>query len=225
MNTYNNLKQLPNKWHDEFKKSEISLDLLSPVNKLNDLHDKQNKIYPEVDNIYNAFKLCSYKDVKVVILGQDPYHQKGVANGLAFSVDVGSKIPASLRNIYKEIDSDIGSIMNKNGDLNGWAKQGVLLLNCSLSVEDSRPGSHSSIGWENVLESVIKLLNRKKNIVYLLWGSNSISKRYLINENNHIVFSAPHPSPLSAYRGFFGCKHFSKTNTYLAKNNIKPINW
>ena len=111
MNTYNNLKQLPNKWHDEFKKSEISLDLLSPVNKLKDLLDKQNKIYPEVDNIYNAFKLCSYKDVKVVILGQDPYHQKGVANGLAFSVQKGSKIPPSLRNIYKEIDSDIGSII------------------------------------------------------------------------------------------------------------------
>ena len=157
------------------------------------------------NDIYNAFKLCSFKDTKVVILGQDPYHQKGVANGLAFSVNKGKKIPASLRNIYKEIHSDLGVVTHHSGDLSSWARQGVLLINFSLTVEDSKPGSHFSIGWSNVVESVIEILNKKHNLVYLLWGANSISKRHLINETRHVVFTAPHPSPLSAYRGFLGC--------------------
>lgn len=225
MNEFNKLKQLPNDWHQEFKLSGIPLDLFLPIERLKELQDIQSEIYPDIDNVYNAFKLCSFKDTKVVILGQDPYHQKGVANGLAFSVNPGCKIPASLRNIYKEIESDVDAEINKNGDLNHWAEQGVLLLNCSLTVEDSKPGSHSSFGWENITDSVIKLLNKKSNIVFLLWGAHSIKKRYLIDESKNIVFTAPHPSPLSAYRGFFGCKHFTKTNLYLAKNRIKTINW
>jgi uracil-DNA glycosylase len=225
MNEFNKLKQLPNDWDQEFKLSGIPLDLFLPIERLKELQDIQSEIYPDIDNVYNAFKLCSFKDTKVVILGQDPYHQKGVANGLAFSVNPGCKIPASLRNIYKEIESDVDAEINKNGDLNQWAEQGVLLLNCSLTVEDSKPGSHSSFGWENITDSVIKLLNKKSNIVFLLWGAHSIKKRYLIDESKNIVFTAPHPSPLSAYRGFFGCKHFTKTNLYLAKNRIKTINW
>ena len=225
MNEFNKLKQLPNDWHLEFKLSGIPLDLFLPIERLKELQDIQCEIYPDIDDVYNAFKLCSFKDTKVVILGQDPYHQKGVANGLAFSVNPGCKIPASLRNIYKEIESDVDAEINKNGDLNQWAEQGVLLLNCSLTVEDSKPGSHSSFGWENITDSVIKLLNKKSNIVFLLWGAHSIKKRYLIDESKNIVFTAPHPSPLSAYRGFFGCKHFTKTNLYLAKNKIKTINW
>jgi uracil-DNA glycosylase len=225
MNEFNKLKQLPNDWDQEFKLSGIPLDLFLPIERLKELQDIQSEIYPDIDNVYNAFKLCSFKDTKVVILGQDPYHQKGVANGLAFSVNPGCKIPASLRNIYKEIESDVDAEINKNGDLNHWAEQGVLLLNCSLTVEDSKPGSHSSFGWENITDSVIKLLNKKSNIVFLLWGAHSIKKRYLIDESKNIVFTAPHPSPLSAYRGFFGCKHFTKTNLYLAKNRIKTINW
>ena len=225
MSEFNKLKQLPNDWHQGFKLSGIPLDLFLPIERLKELQDIQSEIYPDIDNVYNAFKLCSFKDTKVVILGQDPYHQKGVANGLAFSVNPGCKIPASLRNIYKEIESDVDAEINKNGDLNHWAEQGVLLLNCSLTVEDSKPGSHSSFGWENITDSVIKLLNKKSNIVFLLWGAHSIKKRYLIDESKNIVFTAPHPSPLSAYRGFFGCKHFTKTNLYLAKNRIKTINW
>ena len=225
MSEFNKLKQLPNDWHQEFKLSGIPLDLFLPIERLKELQDIQSEIYPDIDNVYNAFKLCSFKDTKVVILGQDPYHKKGVANGLAFSVNPGCKIPASLRNIYKEIESDVDAEINKNGDLNHWAEQGVLLLNCSLTVEDSKPGSHSSFGWENITDSVIKLLNKKSNIVFLLWGAHSIKKRYLIDESKNIVFTAPHPSPLSAYRGFFGCKHFTKTNLYLAKNRIKTINW
>jgi len=225
MNEFNKLKQLPNDWDQEFKLSGIPLDLFLPIERLKELQDIQSEIYPDIDNVYNAFKLCSFKDTKVVILGQDPYHQKGVANGLAFSVNPGCKIPASLRNIYKEIESDGDAEINKNGDLNHWAEQGVLLLNCSLTVEDSKPGSHSSFGWENITDSVIKLLNKKSNIVFLLWGAHSIKKRYLIDESKNIVFTAPHPSPLSAYRGFFGCKHFTKTNLYLSKNRIKTINW
>ena len=225
MSEFNKLKQLPNDWHQEFKLSGIPLDLFIPIERLKELQDIQSEIYPDIDNVYNAFKLCSFKDTKVVILGQDPYHQKGVANGLAFSVNPGCKIPASLRNIYKEIESAVDAEINKNGDLNHWAEQGVLLLNCSLTVEDSKPGSHSSFGWENITDSVIKLLNKKSNIVFLLWGAHSIKKRYLIDESKNIVFTAPHPSPLSAYRGFFGCKHFTKTNLYLSKNRIKTINW
>jgi uracil-DNA glycosylase len=225
MNKFNDLLQLPVDWHKALKEEGVAIDLSKPTTELETLFKNKKNFYPETNDIYNAFKLCSFKDTKVVILGQDPYHQKGVANGLAFSVNKGKKIPASLRNIYKEIHSDLGVVTHHSGDLSSWARQGVLLINFSLTVEDSKPGSHFSIGWSNVVESVIEILNKKHNLVYLLWGANSISKRHLINEKRHVVFTAPHPSPLSAYRGFFGCRHFSKTNSFLLKNKIIPIDW
>ena len=225
MNKFNYLLQLPGDWHKALKEEGVAIDLSKPTTELETLFKNKKNFYPETNDIYNAFKLCSFKDTKVVILGQDPYHQKGVANGLAFSVNKGKKIPASLRNIYKEIHSDLGVVTHHSGDLSSWARQGVLLINFSLTVEDSKPGSHFSIGWSNVVESVIEILNKKHNLVYLLWGANSISKRHLINEKRHVVFTAPHPSPLSAYRGFFGCRHFSKTNSFLLKNKIIPIDW
>ena len=225
MTKFNHLLRLPNDWHKALKEEGIAIDLSKPTARLEILFKNKKNFYPEVNDIYNAFKLCSFEDTKVVILGQDPYHQKAVANGLAFSVKKGNKIPASLRNIYKEIHSDLGSVTHRSGDLSCWASQGVLLINFSLTVEDSKPGSHFSIGWSNVVESVIEILNKKHNLVYLLWGANSISKRHLINEKRHAVFTASHPSPLSAYRGFFGCRHFSKTNSFLLKNKISPIDW
>lgn len=225
MSKFNHLLQLPADWHKALKEEGVAFDLSKPTTELETLFKNKKNFYPETNDIYNAFKLCSFKDTKVVILGQDPYHQKGVANGLAFSVNKGKKIPASLRNIYKEIHSDLGVVTHHSGDLSSWARQGVLLINFSLTVEDSKPGSHFSIGWSNVVESVIEILNKKHNLVYLLWGANSISKRHLINEKRHVVFTAPHPSPLSAYRGFFGCRHFSKTNSFLLKNKIIPIDW
>ena len=225
MNKFNHLLKLPSDWHKTFKEGGVAIDLSNPIDELETLLKNNKHIYPKANDIYNAFKLCSFKDTKVVILGQDPYHQKGVANGLAFSVKKGNKIPPSLRNIYKEIHSDLGSVTHHSGDLSCWASQGVLLINFALTVEDSKPGSHFSIGWSNVVESIIEILNKKHNLVYLLWGANSISKRHLIDEKRHAVFTAPHPSPLSAYRGFLGCRHFSKTNSFLLKNKISPIDW
>ena len=225
MNKFNHLLKLPGDWHKTLKEGGVAIDLFKPTAELETLFKNNKHFYPKANDIYNAFKLCSFKDTKVVILGQDPYHQKGEANGLAFSVKKGNKIPPSLRNIYKEIHSDLGSVTNHSGDLGCWASQGVLLINFSLTVEDSKPGSHFSIGWSNVVESVIEILNKKHNLVYLLWGANSISKRHLIDETRHAVFTAPHPSPLSAYRGFLGCRHFSKTNSFLLRNKISPIDW
>jgi len=225
MNKFNHLLKLPSDWHKTLKEGGVAIDLSNPIDELETLFKNNKHFYPKANDIYNAFKLCSFKDTKVVILGQDPYHQKGVANGLAFSVKKGNKIPPSLRNIYKEIHSDLGSVTHLSGDLSCWASQGVLLINFALTVEDSKPGSHFSIGWSNVVESIIEILNKKHNLVYLLWGANSISKRHLIDEKRHAVFTAPHPSPLSAYRGFLGCRHFSKTNSFLLKNKISPIDW
>ena len=161
---------------------------------------------------------------KVVIFGQDPYFQNGVANGLAFSVNKNEPIPASLKNIYKEIENDIGPTKNKNGCLKSWAKQGVLLLNSSLTVEISKPGSHSKIGRNKFILDIIKLINNKSNIVFILWGKHSQKYSRYINKN-HLILVAPHPSPLSAYRGFFGSKHFSRCNNYLKQNNLSEIEW
>ena len=225
MNKFNHLLKLPGDWHKTLKEGGVAIDLSEPTAELETLFKNNKNFYPKANDIYNAFKLCSFKDTKVVILGQDPYHQKGEANGLAFSVKKGNKIPPSLRNIYKEIHSDLGLVTHHSRDLSCWASQGVLLINFSLTVEDSKPGSHFSIGWSNIVESIIEILNKKHNLVYLLWGANSISKRHLIDETRHAVFTAPHPSPLSAYRGFLGCRHFSKTNSFLLRNKISPIDW
>ncbi len=183
-------------------------------------------IFPPASKIFAAFDLCPFSKVKVVIIGQDPYHGDGQANGLAFSVAPGIEIPPSLVNIFQEIHDDLGSPVPADGDLTRWAKQGVLLLNNSLTVRAHTPASHSSIGWDRVTDAAIKALSDKReHIVFLLWGSHAQRKLPLIDRNKHLVLTAPHPSPLSAYRGFFGCKHFSKTNSYLIANGIDPILW
>lgn len=187
---------------------------------------KTTLVYPKGNKIFNAFNLCSFKGTKVVIIGQDPYHEEGQAHGLCFSVPKDINIPPSLVNIYKEIENDLGVKPSNSGDLTRWAQQGVLLLNSTLTVEAHKAGSHQNKGWEVFTDEVIKILSEKKeHLVFLLWGAFAIKKSSLIDKTKHLVLSSPHPSPLSAYRGFFGNKHFSKTNEYLIQNNISPIQW
>ena len=182
-------------------------------------------VYPSMDNIFNALNLVKYDDVKVVILGQDPYHEPGQAHGLSFSVLDGVSLPPSLVNIYKEIEDDLGIKCEKSGNLTRWAKQGVLLLNTTLTVRRGQANSHSEIGWKIFTNEIIKALSkRKKPIVFILWGSHAQSFAPEI-EKQHLVLKAPHPSPLSSYRGFFGCKHFSKANNFLVSNGQTPIDW
>jgi uracil-DNA glycosylase len=183
-------------------------------------------IYPPGSLIFNAFDHTSYDGVKVVILGQDPYHGAGQANGLCFSVSPGIKKPPSLVNIFKEIRNDLGYDIPESGDLSGWAKQGVLLLNATLTVKAGLPGSHQKKGWEKFTDSVIKKLSAdKKDLVFLLWGRFAQAKEVLIDTSKHHVLKAPHPSPFSAASGFFGCRHFSKTNQILKDIGVEPINW
>ncbi len=187
----------------------------------------QNKIiFPLKENIYNSLKLTPYNKVKVVIVGQDPYHGEGEAHGLSFSVQKGIKIPPSLKNIYKELETDLNIKPSSSGDLTSWAKEGVLLLNSSLTVIKDIPNSHKNIGWDNITNYIIKKINEKTTpVVFILWGNFAKSKKILITNKIHIVLESTHPSPFSAYNGFFGSKPFSKTNIYLINNNIKPINW
>jgi uracil-DNA glycosylase len=192
-------------------------------------HEKQSKrvIYPPGSLIFNAFNLTDFDKVKVVILGQDPYHGAGQAHGLSFSVQKGTKPPPSLVNIYKEIESDLGVKMPKNnGCLEPWANQGVLLLNASLTVRANDPNSHSGLGWNEFTDAVIKELSSKKeHLVFLLWGNFAKQKMNLIDATKHLILTAQHPSPFSVHKGFFGSKHFSKANEYLSKHGLKPINW
>ncbi len=182
-------------------------------------------IYPAEDKVYSALSSTPFDKVKVVILGQDPYHGENQANGLSFSVNPGIKIPPSLRNIYREIENDLNCSMPNNGDLTPWAAQGVLLLNSVLTVEKSLAGSHANKGWEKVTDRIICSLNKKPDpIIFLLWGAYAQKKASLIGEQ-HIILKAPHPSPLSAHRGFFGCQHFSITNQKLIENKQSPIQW
>lgn len=183
-------------------------------------------IFPPASKIFAAFDLCPFSKVKVVIIGQDPYHGDGQANGLAFSVAPNVEIPPSLVNIFKEIETDTGTPVPTNGDLTRWESQGVLLLNSSLTVRAHSPASHSQIGWEMVTDAAISALSaRRSNIVFMLWGSHARRKAGLIDRSRHLILEAPHPSPLSAYRGFFGCRHFSRANEYLVRNGIDPIIW
>lgn len=188
---------------------------------------KKSTVYPPARFIFNAFELTPFNEVKVVILGQDPYHQPGQANGLAFSVNDGIKIPPSLVNIYKEIESDMGvKTINREGNLNNWAKQGVLLLNATLTVKANQAGSHQNKGWEKFTDAIVKVLSDKKeNLVFILWGSYAQKKGSVIDENKHLVIRSVHPSPLSAYGGFFGSKPFSQTNSYLIFSGKDPIVW
>ena len=217
--------KLPQSWEKELKNIKLKDNIYSPLNQICLDINKGHDVYPPVDKIFNAFNLCSFDNTKVVIFGQDPYHQKGLANGLAFAVNKGNKIPPSLRNIYKEIQDDLGFCYHNLGNLEEWAMQGVLLLNTSLSVIDSLPGSHSNIGWSMLIDSVIQILSNKRDVIFLLWGSGSAEKEYLIDSEVNYVLKSSHPSPLSSYRGFFGCKHFSKTNNILLNINKSPIKW
>ncbi|ERJ12483.1 uracil-DNA glycosylase [Haloplasma contractile] len=183
-------------------------------------------IYPLQEHIYKAFELCSFNDTKVVILGQDPYHQPNQANGLSFSVSKEVDIPKSLKNIYKELENDLNIKTPTHGDLNCWAKQGVLLLNTFLTVKQNLPGSHREIGWELFTNQVISELNKKSDpIVFVLWGKQAQKKNVLVTNKNHLSIHSPHPSPLSAYRGFFNSKPFTTVNNFLIKHNQDPIDW
>ncbi len=183
-------------------------------------------IYPPGKEIFNAFNYTPFKDVKVVIIGQDPYHGIGQAHGLSFSVKKGVNPPPSLKNIFKEIQNDLGIAPPNHGELTAWAKQGVLLLNATLTVRAKQPGSHQKKGWENFTDSVIKTLSDKKEkLVFLLWGKFAQAKAQLIDTQKHTVLTAAHPSPYSASNGFFGCKHFSKTNAVLTQHGLLPIDW
>lgn len=209
----------------EFLNSEFKKPYFVELSKF--LHEEYEKktIFPKKELVFRAFA-TDLNDVKVVILGQDPYHTPGAAEGLAFSVPNSQPIPPSLINIYKEIDSDIGHHNNPTGHLKNWQDQGVLLLNTVLTVEAHKAGSHRGKGWETFTTEVIKYLNdNSEHLVFLLWGRDARNKKSLIDTSKHLVLEAPHPSPLSAYSGFFGCKHFSKCNEYLIKNNKKPIDW
>jgi uracil-DNA glycosylase len=183
-------------------------------------------IYPDMYDIYNSIRTTSYENTKVVIIGQDPYHGPGQAHGYCFSVKPGVPLPPSLKNIFQEINNDLGIKTPNNGCLIPWAKQGVLLLNAILTVRKSSPLSHKGKGWEKLTDKIISLLNdREEPVIFLLWGAPARAKKELITNSRHYVLEAPHPSPLSAYAGFFGCKHFSKANSLLALLSKQPINW
>ena len=183
-------------------------------------------IYPPSEDIFNAMHFTPLKDVKVVILGQDPYHEENQAHGLAFSVLPGNAIPPSLQNIYKELHDDLGCYIPNNGYLKKWADQGVLLLNTVLTVRAHYANTHSGHGWEQFTDAIIKTVNNEdRPIVFMLWGSPAQRKSELLNNPKHLILKTTHPSPLSAYRGFFGCKHFSKANDFLIQNNVNPIDW
>lgn len=187
---------------------------------------KTQRIYPPGKLIFNAFDQCPFDNLKVVILGQDPYHGPGQAHGLCFSVNEGIPFPPSLKNIFKELKEDVGKQIPRSGDLTEWAHQGVLLLNATLTVRAHKAGSHQKKGWEEFTDAAIQIASeQKEHLVFLLWGNYAISKRRLIDERKHLVLTSVHPSPLSASRGFFGNKHFSRANDFLQKNGLEPINW
>ncbi len=206
---------------EEFKKKYF-YNLLKFVQ----LEYANKTIFPKKNEVFKAFRYTPYKDLKVVILGQDPYHGEGEAEGLCFSVPNGIRKPPSLNNIFKELHDDLGYPIPKSGSLDSWAKQGVLLLNTVLTVVKDHAASHKDIGWEIFTDEVIKKINEKEEpVVFILWGNFARSKKKFITNKKHYIVESAHPSPLSAYNGFFGSKPFSKTNTYLLKNNIDPIDW
>lgn len=212
-------------WH-EVLKEEFEKDYFFKLKSFLVEEKKENTIYPPSHQIFAAFDSTPFDQVKVVILGQDPYHGLGQAHGLCFSVNPRVKHPPSLRNIFKEIENDLGIPYPNSGSLIPWAEQGVLLINATLTVRANQAGSHQKMGWEQFTDAVIhKLSEQKTKLVFLLWGNFAISKSALIDQTKHHILSTVHPSPLSAHRGFMGCKHFSKTNQLLSQNGLKPIDW
>ncbi|MCQ2459586.1 MAG: uracil-DNA glycosylase [Ruminococcus sp.] len=218
--------QFNNDW-DELLKDEFTKPYYLELRQKLITEYKTQRIFPGMYDIYNAFKLTSFDDVKCVIIGQDPYHGEGQAHGLSFSVRKGIVPPPSLVNIFKEINTDLGiNNLGKHGELTKWAENGVLLLNSVLTVRANQARSHHSLGWENFTTDVIKLLNtRNKPMVFMLWGSDAKSKEMYITNPNHLILKAAHPSPLSAYNGFFGCRHFSKANAFLESHGLGAIDW
>jgi uracil-DNA glycosylase len=216
---------LPEDWQHVLKPEFEKSYFVSLSRKLDEARH-YNTIYPDQKNLFAAFRKTPFEKVKVVIIGQDPYHGKGQANGLAFSVNNGMPLPPSLRNIFKELHEDLGINHPKHGNLTQWAREGVLLLNSVLSVTASKPQSHQHFGWEFFTDAVIKEISSNlEHVVFMLWGRFAHTKETLIDNHRHAVLKAAHPSPLSAYRGFFGCRHFSAANRYLAQSNKAPINW
>jgi len=214
-----------NEW-DNILKNEFNKTYFKELKNFIENEYESKTIFPEKEDIFNAFKYCLFSDVKLIIIGQDPYHNFNQSHGLAFSVLKGNKIPPSLRNIYKELNSDLGIDTPIHGELTSWAKQGVLLLNTILTVEAHKPLSHKNKGWEIFTDEVIKILNNdERPKVFVLWGNNAISKSKLIANKNHLIISSSHPSPLSARHSFFGSKVFSKTNDFLIKNGYDKIDF
>lgn len=215
-----------NEW-DNILSNEFNKDYYIKLKNYLENEYKTHTVYPKKENIFNALKYTSYSDVKAVIIGQDPYHGEGQSHGLCFSVKKGIKPPPSLKNIFREIKDDIGiDNTNSHGELTRWAENGVLLLNTILTVRASQPNSHKGIGWELFTDSIIKHLNiREKPVVFILWGNNAKAKVKLITNPKHKILTSVHPSPLSSFNGFFGCKHFSKTNNFLNENGIEEIDW
>jgi uracil-DNA glycosylase len=219
------IENLDTKWSNLLKEEFQKDYFIELSQKINEERVDQ-VVYPSHDQVFSAFNLTDFDQVKVVILGQDPYHGPNQAHGLAFSVKKGVKTPPSLRNIFKEIQNEYKCDIPDHGNLEDWAKQGVLLLNSTLTVRESEPNSHSNFGWNLFTDRVIEILSqKKKNLVFILWGANAISKENLIDQSRHLILKSVHPSPLSASRGFFGNDHFKKCNAFLEKVNLNPINW
>lgn len=217
------MQVIGNSW-DEVLEKEYEKPYFAELTSAVDKEYAKKTVYPPKPEIYSAFKSVPYDDVKVVILGQDPYHGAGQANGMAFAVGKGVPLPPSLVNIFKEIESDTG-VKPQGSTLTGWAKQGVLLLNTVLTVRSGEPQSHSGLGWQRFTDAVISSLSaREKPMVFMLWGANAVNKKPLIGMS-HLILESVHPSPLSAYRGFFGCKHFSKANAFLTEHGMMPVDW
>lgn len=217
--------KIGNDW-DEILKDEWEKPYYKALQEFLKVEYETQKIYPHIDDIFNALKMTSFEETRVVIIGQDPYHGEGQAHGLCFSVKEGVTPPPSLKNIFKEQLNDVGRPITKNGDLTAWAKQGVLLLNTVLTVREANPNSHKGKGWENFTDRIIFELNKKATpVVFLLWGANAQKKAEAITNPNHYKLMTVHPSPLSASRGFMGCRHFSKTNEILKQNGLKEIAW
>ena len=220
-----NILNFPESWLEPLGKG-FCKDFLNEIeSKFLKLNTKDMAIFPPIPSIFRALELVHFNEVKVLILGQDPYHGFGQANGLSFSVNKEIMIPPSLKNIFLELENDLNIPISQHGDLTSWAQQKILLLNSVLTVEHGKPNSHQKLGWDKLTNKIISRLSQRGNMIFVLWGNSAQKKLYLIDDKKNKILSAPHPSPLSAYRGFFGCKHFSEINKILIENGSSEINW
>lgn len=221
----NPMFELPHDW-EALLADEMGKPYFSSLRSFVEAEYEEHVCYPAAGKVFEAFRLCPLSEVRVVLLGQDPYHEPQQAQGLCFSVPEGVKLPPSLRNIYKELNTDTGKALSNNGDLSHWARQGVLMLNATLTVREHKAGSHAKHGWETFTDCVIRRVSERcEHVVFLLWGNYAQEKTALIDSTRHLVLCSAHPSPLSAYRGFFGNHHFSKTNDFLKLHHLPPVNW